>query len=208
LASIVTAPPFRPPAGSGVFAFLAWRVLRLFGWCVVLPAPVPLKCVVVVYPHTSNWDFLIGLLAQWALRIRFRWVGKDTMFDSPLRPLYLHWGGIPVNRRERTGFADAMRGAFLSHDDFRLAIAPEATRGYAEHWKSGFYHIARAAGVPLALAFIDYARREIGFIGCIDLSGDMAADMERIGALYRGKTGKNPEQQAPIRLRATRTPDA
>ncbi|MBK7591821.1 MAG: 1-acyl-sn-glycerol-3-phosphate acyltransferase [Betaproteobacteria bacterium] len=208
MATIAPATFFRPPPGSGALASGAWRVLRLVGWQIVLPEPVPLKCVVIVYPHTSNWDFPIGLLAQWALRIRFRWVGKDTMFDTPLRPLYLRWGGIPVNRRERTGFADAMREAFLHHDDFRLVIAPEATRGYVDHWKSGFYHIARAAGMPVALAFIDFARREIGFIGRVDLTGDVAADMARIADLYQGKTGKNPEQQGPIRLREARAPDA
>lgn len=164
-----------------------------------------MKCVVVVYPHTSNWDFPIGLLFKWAVRIRFRWVGKDTMFATPMRLLYRRWGGIPVNRRERTGFAEAMREAFACHDDFRLVIAPEATRSHVDHWKSGFYYIARAANVPLALAFIDYSRREVGICGCVDLSGDMAADMARIAGLYRGKRGRNPEQQGPVRLRETGT---
>ena len=100
-----------------------------------------------------------------------------------------------------------MRDAFLRHDEFRLVIAPEATRGYVDHWKSGFYHIARAASMPVALAFIDFARREIGFIGRVDITGEVAADMARIADLYQGNTGKNPEQQGPIRLRAARSLD-
>lgn len=166
-----------------------------------------MKCVVVVYPHTSNWDFTIGLLFKWTVGIRFRWVAKDTMFDSPLGPLYRLWGGIPVNRRERTGFAEAMRDAFSRHEDFRLVIAPEATRSHVDHWKSGFYHIARAANVPVALAFIDYSRREVGMVDSVDLSGDIGADMGRIEMLYEGRIGKNPDRQGPIRLREMKGPD-
>jgi hypothetical protein len=193
--------PFRPARGSGALAQLSWHLLRLLGWRVVLPEPLPMKCVVVFYPHTSNWDFPIGLLTKWALNVRFRWVGKDTLFDTPLRWLFIRWGGIPVNRRERTGFADAMRDAFAHHDDFRLVIAPEATRSRARHWKSGFYHIAWAAQVPVALAFIDYPHREIGFVGIVELAGDPGADMVRIAARYERTRGKHPAQQSPVRLR-------
>jgi hypothetical protein len=156
---------------------------------------------VALYPHTSNWDFAIGLLTKWALHVRFRWVAKDTLFRGLLGPLLLHLGGIPVNRRERTGFADAMRAAFAHSDDLRLVIAPEATRSYVDHWKSGFYHIARAAGVPVALAFIDWSRREIGFLGHLELTGDSTADMARIARCYDGKVGRNPERQGRIRFR-------
>jgi len=159
-----------------------------------------MHCVVVFYPHTSNWDFVIGLLAKRVLGIRFRWVGKDTMFESPLRPLFVRWGGIPVNRRERTGFIEQMRGAFDAHADFRLVIAPEGTRSLTSHWKSGFYHLARATGVPLALAFIDYGRREIGIGGHLDLTGDMDADMAALAAFYGNKKAGRPGKAGPVRL--------
>ena len=137
-------------------------MLRALGWRVVLAQPVPLRCVVVIYPHTSNWDFPIGLMAKWVTGIHFRFVGKDTLFAGPFGPLFTRWGGIPVNRRERTGIIAQLAQRFATEDDFRLVFAPEGTRSRTEHWKSGFYHLARAAGVPVALAFIDYARREVG----------------------------------------------
>jgi 1-acyl-sn-glycerol-3-phosphate acyltransferase len=108
---------------------------------------------------------------------------------------------VPVNRRERTGFIDAMIALFRRHDEFRLAIAPEGTRSRAPHWKSGFYHLARAAGVPLALAFIDYPRCEVGLGAYLDLTGDRLADMARIRAFYSTKRGRHPQNQGPVRLR-------
>jgi 1-acyl-sn-glycerol-3-phosphate acyltransferase len=197
----MTSITYRPAPEAGMLPGISWRILHWLGWRIVLPEPVPAKCVVLVYPHTSNWDFPLGLFAQWALCLHARWVGKDTLFRWPLRWFFLRWGGIPVNRRERTGFAEAMRDAFARSDGMRLVITPEATRSYVDHWKSGFYHIARAAGVPVALAFIDYPRREIGFLGQVDLTGNIADDMAVIAQRYVGKTGRNPECQGPVRLR-------
>jgi 1-acyl-sn-glycerol-3-phosphate acyltransferase len=198
---MVPPPHFEPAPDSGLLARAAWRILRLFSWRVVLAQPVPMRCVVIFYPHTSNWDFPIGLLAKWATGIFFRYVGKDTLFKGPFGAMFERWGGIPVNRRERTGFIGQMTAAFGRHGDFRLVIAPEGTRGHTEHWKSGFYHLARAAAVPVALAFIDYRRREVGVGGCVDLSGDIAADMGRIAAFYADKHGRCPGRQSPVRLR-------
>jgi 1-acyl-sn-glycerol-3-phosphate acyltransferase len=190
----------RPPVPTRL-ARLAARVLRLVGWQVVLARPVPKRCVIVFYPHTSNWDFPLGLLAKWMVGIHFRWVGKDTLFDTPLKPLFLRWGGIPVNRRIRTGFIEQMTAEFARHAEFPLVITPEGTRSRTGHWKSGFYHLARAAGVPIGLAFIDYPRRHVGIGGYVDLTGDVAADMAAIATFYADKTGRHPEQQGPIRLR-------
>ena len=161
---------------------------------------MPAKCVVILYPHTSNWDLVTGMLAIWALAIRFRWAAKDTLFATPLGPLFRRWGGIPVNRRVRTGFSAAMRDAFVDHNEFRVVIAPEGTRSYAPYWKSGFYHIARASRVPVALGFIDYPRRELGILHCVVLTGNVAADMAEIASHYRGRIGKHPAQQGPVRL--------
>jgi 1-acyl-sn-glycerol-3-phosphate acyltransferase len=191
---------YRPPPGSGWLASLAWRALRCWRWRTVLAGPLPRKCVIVFYPHTSNWDALVGLLTKWAFGLDVRWAAKDTLFRSPLAPLFRSLGGIPVNRRQRTGFSGAMGEAFAGRDDLRLVIEPEATRSYAPCWKSGFYHIARTAGVPLAFGFIDYSRREIGFLGNLEPTGDVAADMARIAAIYAGRIGRNPRQQGPVRL--------
>ena len=106
----------------------------------------------------------------------------------------MRWGGVPVNRRERTGFIEQMTAQFRRNDVFRLAIAPEGTRSRTEFWKSGFYHLARAASVPLALGYIDYPRREIGVGGYLELDRRSDADMARLRAFYAGKRGLHPER--------------
>jgi hypothetical protein len=187
--------------GRGVLARIAFAVLRAFGWRIVLRRPMPMKCVVVFFPHTSNWDFPIGLLTKWAVDIHFRYVGKDVLFRGPFGALFRRWGGIPVNRRLSTGFVAQMRDEFERHDDFRLVIAPEGTRSRTEHWRSGFYHLAQVARVPVALAFIDYPTRRIGVGAYVDLSGAPGPDMCRIAAFYADKRGHRPENQGPVLLR-------
>ena len=190
------------PLVRGFLPWLGGTLLRIAGWKVVLAQPVPWRCVAIFYPHTSNWDTVIGLCAKSMFGIRFRYVGKDTLFRIPLiGPLLAHWGGIPVNRREPAGFIRQMHTEFARHEEFRLAIAPEGTRSLTPHWKSGFYRLALAAGVPLALAYIDYPGREIGVGGFLDVTGDVAADMARIRVFYANVRGRHPERQGPIRLR-------
>jgi 1-acyl-sn-glycerol-3-phosphate acyltransferase len=206
-APLSTAPVLERPLARGFLPWLGAALLRLAGWRVVLAQPVPMRCIAIFYPHTSNWDTVVGLCAKFMFGIRFRYVGKDTLFRVPLiGPLLVRWGGVPVNRREPVGFIRQMQGEFARHAEFRLAIAPEGTRGLTPHWKSGFYRLARAAGVPLALAYIDYPRREIGIGGYLDLTGEVAADMTRIRAFYAGKRGRHPENQGPVRLRDESAP--
>ena len=161
---------------------------------------MPDKAVIIFYPHTSNWDFVIGLLAKWALALDVHWVGKDSMFRGPLRPVFRHWGGIAVNRSAPTGSIARLSDEFSGRKRFLLALAPEGTRQRTEHWRSGFYYVALAAKVPLALAFIDYPRREVGVAGYLDLSGDPVRDMAAIAVFYAGRTGKRPALQGPIRF--------
>jgi 1-acyl-sn-glycerol-3-phosphate acyltransferase len=186
---------------GGRLSRLSRALLGLFGWRVVLvPPPVP-KAVVIFYPHTSNWDFVIGILARAAVAIPVGFVGKDTLFRPPFGWLFRWLGGIPVNRRERTGFVGQMAELFARRDSLYLAIAPEGTRAKADHWKSGFYRVALATGVPLGLAFIDYPRREVGIESWLDLSGREHEDLARIRALYAEKRGKRPEKQGDVRFR-------
>ena len=194
------APALDAPLAHGMRARVMWRLLRMVGWRVTLATPVPMKCVIVFYPHTSNWDFPAGLLAKWVLGIDFRWVGKDTMFASPLGPLFRRWGGIPVNRRESSGFVAQMHAALEAHDDFHLAIAPEGTRASVPRWRSGFWHLARAAKVPIGLAYIDYAHREIGVGAWLETTGDADADVARMAAFYARFTAKRPQNAGPVRL--------
>jgi 1-acyl-sn-glycerol-3-phosphate acyltransferase len=190
----------RPHAG-GPAAWICGKLLRAAGWKVVLVQPVPARCVVIFYPHTSNWDTVIGLGVKFTTGISIRFAGKDSLFRIPLVGCLLaRWGGIPVNRRERTGFTEQMAAQFAGREVFRLAIAPEGTRRRTECWKSGFYHLARRAGVPLALGYIDYPSREVGVGGYMELCGDPAADMARLRAFYAGRRGFHPANQSPVRL--------
>jgi 1-acyl-sn-glycerol-3-phosphate acyltransferase len=188
------------PAQRGLLARACRALLRAAGWRLVLDIPRVERAVIVFYPHTSNWDFVIGLVARFALAVPVTWAGKDNIFRGPFSPLWRLLGGIPVNRREATGFVGQMIDAFARRP-MLLAIAPEGTRRRTDHWKSGFYRVALGARVPLALAFIDFARREIGVGAVLEPTGDADADFARLRAFYSEKTGRHPEQASPVALK-------
>lgn len=180
----------------------AERLLGLFGWRVDVVLPPGPRCVIVVYPHTSNWDFVVGYLAKLAAGLPACWVGKDTLFRPPFARLFRWMGGIPVNRREPTGFVGQLARELEQRPRMWLAITPEGTRSRTDRWKSGFYRLALAAKVPVGLAYIDYGARVVGLTTYLTLSGDEEADLRRIRAVYAGKVGKRPELAGEIRFRA------
>jgi len=180
--------------GSGL---LLW----LFGWRrVLVPLPVP-KGIIVVYPHTSNWDFIIGILYKLATGLQVHWLGKDTLFRWPVRRLLLRLGGIPVNRNDPSGFVDTLLAEIARSDSLWLGLAPEGTRGHTDHWKSGFYRIALAGGLCVGMGYIDYATKTVGIETYVNLTGDPTQDFARIRACYAGKRGLRPQNQGDIRLR-------
>jgi 1-acyl-sn-glycerol-3-phosphate acyltransferase len=160
------------------------------------------KGVVIVYPHTSNWDFLVGYLAKVAAGLHLQWIGKDSLFRWPLGALFRRMGGIPVRRGARAGFIGELAREFAARDRLWIALAPEGTRSRTDHWKSGFYHLALAAGVPVGLASIDWGRRRIEFRHTMDLSGDPESDLRRLRAFYEGVRGLRPERAGEIRFAA------
>jgi 1-acyl-sn-glycerol-3-phosphate acyltransferase len=180
--------------------YVAKAILKLCGWSVLDGIEKPRHAVVIAYPHTSNWDFPWAVLGLAALGFRPRWVGKDTMFRGWRGPIMRFLGGVAVNRRERTGFVARVAEEFSRHDEFMICIAPEGTRGMSGGWKSGFYRIARAANVPVMAAVLDYSRREVGFVGRFDLTGDETADLEKIAQVYVGAKGRAHEKSSPIRF--------
>jgi 1-acyl-sn-glycerol-3-phosphate acyltransferase len=183
-----------------VIGTLATGILALFGWKVDYAPPPGTKGIIVVYPHTSNWDFPIGYLTRLAMRLPIAFVGKDTLFRGPVGGLLRWMGGIPVNRREPTGLIAQLQGEFERRDWMWLAIAPEGTRSHVTRWKSGFYRLALAAGVPVGLAFIDYRTRQVGLREYVTLTGDRVSDMARIREVYAGKVGLRPELAGEIQL--------
>lgn len=175
--------------------------LWLIGWRPLGRAPETRRYVVLAVPHTSNWDGVLAMLAIWWFGVPFRWLGKASLFDGPAGPLMRWCGGMPIDRTDPSGLADSLAARFAGADTLMLGMAPEGTRSRAEHWKSGFYRIARAADVPVVLAFIDHDTRQIGLGPAVDLTGDVAADMDRIRAFYAGVTARRPDEMSPIKLR-------
>jgi 1-acyl-sn-glycerol-3-phosphate acyltransferase len=200
MSDYVLDPAALPTAGQRT----ALRILRLFGWKVRFkPLPGP-HGVAVVYPHTSNWDFVIGLLGKWTIGLPFRWLGKESLFKGltgrTLGVMMRSWGGVPVERSTSTGATARLAATMQAEKWFWLALAPEGTRSYRPHWRSGFYHLAVAAKVPLLIVYIDYPNKELGVVDCIDLTGDPVSDMAAVRAAYHGHEGLHPELAAPIIL--------
>jgi len=181
---------------------LALRLLNAFGWQLKFrPLPAP-RGIAVVYPHTSNWDFVIGLLGKWALDLPFRWLAKHSLFEIPLLGRWFYYlGGAPVNRSAPQGLIQSQAEAMLKEDWYWVGITPEGTRGYKPYWKSGFYQLAMAANVPLVLVYLDYPNKTLGLTEHIWLTGDEEKDMQAIRDGFAGHEGKHPELAAPIILR-------
>ena len=194
-------PPEAVPGRPSLAQRCARALLQIFGWRSVLVSPPAPKGVIVVYPHTSNWDFVIGILYKIGARLPARWMGKHTIFCWPFRGLLLRIGGIAINRREQSGFVDTLLAEFGKHDWMWLAVAPEGTRTRTDHWKSGFYQIAVAGDLPVGLGYIDYATRTVGIDTYLRLTGDPEHDFARIRESYAGKRGGRPENAGDIRLR-------
>lgn len=180
---------------------LALRVLNIFGWNMrYRPLPGP-RGIAVIYPHTSNWDFMVGVFGKWALGLPFRWLAKDSLFRIPLLgKWFLALGGQPVDRSAANGMIQRQAERMNAADWYWLAITPEGTRGYRPHWKSGFYHLAVAAKVPLCLIYMDYPNKVLSVADHMVLTGDQEADMATLRAVFEGHQGKHPENAAPIIL--------
>jgi len=186
----------------------ALRVLHLFGWSLRFkPLPGP-HGIAVVYPHTSNWDFIVGLVGKWAVGVPFRWLAKESLFHGPLGAAMRYWGGMPVERRAATGATQRLATRINGTDWMWVAITPEGARAHRPHWKSGFYHLALAAKVPLVLIALDFGKKEIRVTDELRLTGDIAVDMAAIAASYAGVTALYPDQAAPIMLAPPRDPSA
>ena len=189
-----------PAALPTVGQRLALRMLNLIGWKLhYRPLPGP-HGIAVIYPHTSNWDFPIGLLGKWALGLQFSWLAKDSLFRGPLGAIMRYWGGVAVDRRSPMGATRMLAERMLGEPWCWVAITPEGTRGYRPHWKSGFYHLGMAAKVPLVLIYIDYARKELGVVDIVRLTGDQDVDMAAIAAGFKDRRALHPQDAAPIKL--------
>ncbi|MEY4295860.1 MAG: hypothetical protein RLY82_1548 [Pseudomonadota bacterium] len=180
---------------------LARWVLALLGWKVVfngLPGP---RGVIAVYPHTSNWDYLLGLFAKWSLGIPARYWGKDSLFKIPLIGRFMYWtGGIPVNRTSKTGMVTDTVNAMREASFFWFGVAPEGTRKRIAGWRSGFYRVACGAGVPICMTYFDYPSKTINLTHFFTPTGDEEADFAFMASVLKGKLGLKPGNMSPIVL--------
>ena len=184
---------------------LAGAILGLAGWKLDFAGFPALQGVVVVYPHTSNWDAVVMFLAKSACGVKVQFWGKDTLFRIPIFGAWLRWfGGMPVKRTNREGIVQQALALFAQRKAagqyFWLGLAPEGTRKYLPGWRSGFYHTALSAQVPLCLLRLDYSRREINIRHFMRMTGDVIADMAYIASVYQGAQGLIPSNMAPVIL--------
>lgn len=184
----------------------AWArtCLKGLGWSIAFDGLPAKQGVIVVYPHTSNWDFLLGILVKMAIGIRIHFWAKHTLFQVPLLGRWIQsLGGIAVDRQNPGDLIDRsvqhMLQARQADQLLWIGLAPEGTRGYRPGWRSGFYRLAMQAQVPLGIATLDYGRKEVRLVHFIDLSGHVQADHERIQGLIGDVSGLRPELASPIR---------
>jgi 1-acyl-sn-glycerol-3-phosphate acyltransferase len=178
---------------------LATLVLRAAGWTPV--GEVPRAGILVGAPHTSNWDFIMMLLVMWRGGVTPRVLIKKELFRGPLGWLLHRLGGIPLDRANPGGVVRELVREARSGEPFLLVIAAEGTRQKGEYWKSGFWRLARAASLPIALGFVDGPTRTAGFGPTIRATSDVVADMDQVRAFYRDKRGIHPERRTEPRLR-------
>ena len=165
--------------------------LGMTGWKIEGSWPPLTKAVLVAAPHTSNWDGIYMLAAAGFYRVKLRWMGKQSLTTGPLGPIVRWLGCVPIDRANRSDMVASMAAAFDARDEMILAIPPEGTRSLSAEWKSGFYHIANSANVPLVISVLDYGTRTIRLPATIITTGDYEADLPTIQQYYGGAKGRH-----------------
>jgi 1-acyl-sn-glycerol-3-phosphate acyltransferase len=171
--------------------------MRRWGWRFEGAFPALPRFVVVVAPHTSNWDFFVGVTAKFALGLKAVWIGKDSLFRWPVGPLLRRIGGVPVDRSAPNAVVRTMVDEFARHEAMVFVLAPEGTRKRVERWRSGYWHIAHEARVPIIPVGFDFARRCIVIGPPLHTGDDLAADEQRLRDFARGIAPRRPALYVP-----------
>ena len=180
---------FSTPLITPLLRFLAILILRLVGWTSIGSKVSVPKYVLIGAPHTSNWDFPLMLLVVLELRLQLFWMGKHTLFPFPFSSIMKWLGGIPINRTKSHNVVYDIVDQFKSSDNFVVLVPPEGTRRKVSEWKTGFYHIANNAGVPILMGYVDAAKKEAGFADFFYPTGELENDMKEIRSFYAQKKG-------------------
>ena len=183
-----------------MLSHLSMWLLKVLGWSIHTDFPESKKYVAIAAPHTSNWDFPLGILAAKAISLEIHWVGKHTLFRWPFGWFFRSIGGAPILRGQGADQINQIASLFSDHDELIMALAPEGTRKKTDHWKTGFWHIAKAANVPIVMAYLDYGHKQLGLGGSFYPSASIEKDFEQIRAFYQGRRGKKPAQESLIQL--------
>jgi len=178
---------------SSLSQFILW----LLGWKVILPEFEEKSYVIIAAPHTSNWDFVLGRLAVGSVGIPQKVLMKKEMFFFPLKYILKALGAMPIDRKGSIKMVDYIIELFKQKDDFIFSISPEGTRSYVEKWKTGFYHIAMNAQVPLVLGRLDYKKKILEFSNVFYPSGDFQKDFAEIVNFFSQAQALNPEKYNP-----------
>ena len=184
---------FSTPLVTPLLRFLAILILRLIGWTSIGSKVSVPKYVLIGAPHTSNWDFPLMLLVVLELRLQLFWMGKHTLFPFPFSGIMKWLGGIPINRTKSHNVVSDIVGQFKSNDNFVVLVPPEGTRRKVSEWKTGFYHIANNAGVPILMGYVNAEKKEAGFANFFYPTGDLESDMKEIRSFYAQKKGLTAE---------------
>jgi 1-acyl-sn-glycerol-3-phosphate acyltransferase len=165
-----------------------------FRWKTIGPKPDQKKYLFVAAPHTSNWDLFFMVLIASNLQINLYWMGKDSIFKFPFKHIMRWMGGISIDRSQSNDVVTNMVKIYNDVDELVVSVPPEGTRSQTVYWKTGFYHIANGAGIPICLGFLDYAKKEGGVGPMLQPTGDIEKDMVEIKAFYNSITGKHPNR--------------
>jgi 1-acyl-sn-glycerol-3-phosphate acyltransferase len=177
---------------------LARLLFRLMGWKTEGAVHQPRRFVIIAAPHTSNWDGVIMVVAAYIFKIRIAWFIKREAFFFPLGMIIRAVGGIPIDRTVRSNVVGQAIEQFKKSERLILAVPPEGTRSKSDGWKTGFYHIAYGASVPIVLGYLDYRRKIAGLGPAFPPTGDIEADFRVFDEFYAGVTPKFPEQRGPV----------
>lgn len=172
--------------------FCSWLLAKL-GWQFKGQIHAEQSCIIIVGPHTSNWDFIIGVIARGALNMPIHFLGKHQLFIPPWGWFFKAMGGSPVDRRKSNNLVDAAVRLFQQNPHYKLALAPEGTRSPVKRWKSGFYHIALKAKVDIVPVGLDFKHKTIVIAPALTPSGEIESDMNQLMDFFRGITGKYPK---------------
>ncbi len=170
-------------------------LMKLFGWKVDVTYPEGVeKAVVVMGPHTSNWDFVLGRVAFYAMGIEGKYLIKKELFFFPLGIFLRFIGGIPVDRKGKNNITTSAAKHFEENDQIYMVFTPEGTRSYSPNWKKGFYYVAKRANVPVCIGYLDYENKKGGFHSVYHLTDDVEKDIQHIKDALKQYKGRFPEK--------------